>query len=507
MVAETSGIRRRAAASRPATARAHRVATPAAELHSVLRLQQSIGNSAAAAYLSDQRRGTATLQRTIGDGHDLSNHRFALVARLEAIFDGESTLGMGDHGTPVRIIQQALIDAGYPIATGVSGAFDASTRGAVRAFQTALGLGAAHQTGRVGRVTMGLLDTRFASHAPDRANAMDTTRAPLDGTRTLTAAEKAAFRRAITTEQRAPGGALPTFHRIIGSTPTPYEDRIRAALNSSITALHTSLVTSRPARVAANLMQAPEINAIGNRAKAVTDLVFGRYKTGPALAFGLNIRDQFEVRDAEIAASAAAADAAAAWRVDKLLQGEDVIKDIDREHGAVQSRAAEAALVGPVRSSVIAARRAELLAIHRNWPASAGGGEINLQRYRGTTAASSRDNAWDLFSTVIHEYIHTLEHPNHEAFRSGLAEQRGGFVLREGATDYFAKVVWDGLTFDAALRSAVEGASHDPAHPTAHPIPQPARYDEWVNAERGVGIVGIRNLMAAFFRGRTDLIS
>ncbi len=73
-------------------------------------------------------------------------------------------------------------------------------------------------------------------------------------------------------------------------------------------------------------------------------------------------------------------------------------------------------------------------------------------------------------------------------------------------TDFFAKVVWDGLTFDAPLRAAIERPFHDPAHPTDHPIPLPARYGEWTNAERAVGVVGVRNAMAAFFPGRTDLI-
>jgi hypothetical protein len=234
--------------------------------------------------------------------------------------------------------------------------------------------------------------------------------------------------------------------------------------------------------------------------------VFGRYKTGPALAFNVNILDQFNVRDAEIAASAAAADAAAEWRVDKLLNGDDDIKKIDDEHGAVQSRAAEAGLIAPIKSAIIAARRAELLDIHRNWPASAGGGQINLQRYRGSNAAQNRTILWDLFGTVIHEYVHTLEHAAHVTFRQGLAEQRGGFVLREGMTDYFAKMVWDGLVFDAPLRALIEGGFHDPAHPLAHAIATPGRYSEWQNAERAVGVVGIRNAMAAFFLGRTDLI-
>jgi hypothetical protein len=147
-----------------------------------------------------------------------------------------------------------------------------------------------------------------------------------------------------------------------------------------------------------------------------------------------------------------------------------------------------------------------LLAIHRNWPASAGGGEINVQRYRGATASANRDILYDLFGTVIHEYVHTLEHANHVAYRTTRAEQRGGFVLREGMTDYFAKVVWDGLNFTAALRAVIEGAYHDPANPTGHSIREPDRYSEWVNAERAVGIIGVRNAMAAYFLGEVNLI-
>jgi peptidoglycan hydrolase-like protein with peptidoglycan-binding domain len=444
------------------------------------------------------------VQRRIGDGHDLRGNRFAGNAALEATYDRERTIGMGHTGLHVTIVQQALADAGFTVA--VTGRFTAPTRAAVRAFQTTKGLSGSHLTGAVDARTMDLLDRHFRGHAPERDIARDPGRALLDGTRALSAAERRALERAITTEQRAPGGRLPVFRRRVGGNPDPYEVRLRRTLDAGVTALHASLVTSRPARTPANLMTPAEIDRIAGLAKRVTDGVFGRYRVGPPLAYGVNIRDQFDVRDAEISVSAAGADAAAEWRVDKLLSGEDTVKALDREHGAVQSRAREARLVGPVRAAVIASRRAELLAIHRNWPASAGGGEINLQRYRGPTAAANRDILWDLFSTVIHEYVHTLEASAHVTHRRGLPEQRGGFVLREGMTDYFAKMVWDGLAFTPALRSLVEGAHHDRANPTAHTIPAPARYDEWVNAERAVGIIGVRNAMAAFFLGRDDLI-
>ena len=111
---------------------------------------------------------------------------------------------------------------------------------------------------------------------------------------------------------------------------------------------------------------------------------------------------------------------------------------------------------------------------------------------------------WEQFATIIHEYIHTLEHGDHESYRSGMQEQRGGLTLREGMCDYFTKMVWDTVNFTPTLRRSVEGRYHDPA--INHPIPPPTFYDSAAEAERAVGIVGVRNAMAAFFLGEVSLI-
>ena len=60
---------------------------------------------------------------------------------------------------------------------------------------------------------------------------------------------------------------------------------------------------------------------------------------------------------------------------------------------------------------------------------------------------------------------------------------------------------------DAGLQKEVEGPYHDPAHPTdPKAIVFGGKYGEAEGAERMAGIVGIRNVMAAFFLGRVDLI-
>ncbi|HKB38216.1 MAG TPA: DUF4157 domain-containing protein, partial [Gemmataceae bacterium] len=110
---------------------------------------------------SGARPSAARLQRTLGDGHDLQSPRFAGDLVLEACFDNERLLQFGAEGPAVRKLQQALIDAGFPLPLfGVDGLFKSETQTAVRNYQQAHGLGV---DGIVGPITMGELDTQFAA--------------------------------------------------------------------------------------------------------------------------------------------------------------------------------------------------------------------------------------------------------------------------------------------------------------------------------------------------------
>ncbi len=478
-----------------------------------------------------QQRDTRRLQRIIGDGHDLSSNRFKGNVELEDVFDGPNTIGRGSRGLHVTIIQQALADAGFSLGVaGVDGRFGRDTQAAVQAFQRSKGLAGAAANGVVNATTINLLDQHFLGHHPEHRIATDAARPLADGTRALNAADAAAANAAIITEPVVAGGGQPVFQRTIAGQPDPYEVRLRDRLNAVIQSQHMRLVASRPARTAANLMSAADINRLALAAKTVTDAVFGRYATGPPMTFGVNITDQFVERDTEIAASQRNADWAANWRVLKILDGDSAINQIDQQHGAVQSRSAEWGLIAGitgfpnqsptvldydanpphVTTGIVGAHRAELLDIHRNWPASAGGGNIHLQRYLAVPGQpnhpDNRDIMYRTFATVIHEYIHTLENARHQQYRTTLAQRRGGFVLREGMTDYLSKIVWDNVNFDAVLRATIEDRFQDPAQPAGHTIPLPPRYPEWINAERLVGIVGVRNAMSAFFLGQVDLI-
>jgi peptidoglycan hydrolase-like protein with peptidoglycan-binding domain len=116
-----------------------------------------------------QQRGngslTATgLQRTLGDGHDLRSPRFAGDPVLEACFDNERLLQFGSRGPAVEKVQQALIDAGFPLPVfGVDGIFKTETQAAVRDYQRAHGL---KPDGIVGPITIGDMDALFAAPGP-----------------------------------------------------------------------------------------------------------------------------------------------------------------------------------------------------------------------------------------------------------------------------------------------------------------------------------------------------
>jgi peptidoglycan hydrolase-like protein with peptidoglycan-binding domain len=96
---------------------------------------------------------------TIGDGHDLESPRFAGDEILEACYDNERFLRRGNSGSAVEKIQQALMDAGFPLPMGgVDGFFGEETELAVKNYQRARGLNA---DGVIGPVTIGNLDIEF----------------------------------------------------------------------------------------------------------------------------------------------------------------------------------------------------------------------------------------------------------------------------------------------------------------------------------------------------------
>jgi peptidoglycan hydrolase-like protein with peptidoglycan-binding domain len=117
------------------------------------------------------------LQFTIGDGNDLGAPRFSGNNILEACLDNEQVLSNGSTGAAVALMQQALIDAGFPLPRfGADGIFGNETRTALRNFQTASSLSA---DGILGPNTMSALDSLFTKGAPQLAPAIPVNPAPV----------------------------------------------------------------------------------------------------------------------------------------------------------------------------------------------------------------------------------------------------------------------------------------------------------------------------------------
>jgi peptidoglycan hydrolase-like protein with peptidoglycan-binding domain len=108
---------------------------------------------------TDRQNEPSQVQRTIGDGHDLTNTRFVGDVVLEGCFDNERTVRFGSDGPAVTKLQQAMVDIGLSLPKfGVDGKFRAETKSRIQVFQRSAGV---KDDGIVGPITMGEFDRRI----------------------------------------------------------------------------------------------------------------------------------------------------------------------------------------------------------------------------------------------------------------------------------------------------------------------------------------------------------
>jgi peptidoglycan hydrolase-like protein with peptidoglycan-binding domain len=439
--------------------------------------------------------------------------RFQDEATLDAISDGKKVLKRGDKGEAVIRVTTALSELGYYTNSTIDENFGTVLTRAVSSYQTAKGLKGTVPDGTVDKNTFDKLDHDFSAGFQVERDVLAKQRSSdiLNQTQSLDPAERAASARAISTETPVTASGLPPVFRADVPGKGNYGARLRAAVEKEILDEWTTMAKGKTADRAkpGALYDAATVDPIALAAQAAVDAVFGEYTKGrpvtPPLKLGVTVADAWTKKENTLAAGGAAAeDAAVDWRVQKILDGDQAVRLLDREHGAIQSRGPENAIVGPIKADMKVKHRAELLELHKAWPGFEQGGIVFVQLFKGATPDRQRFDRWDFFQTFIHEYIHSLEHTDHITYRSGLGEQKGGFTLREGTTDYFTKIVWNSLTINEALRARIEGPVHDPNN--QFPIQPLNTYPEADNAERLAGVVGIRNVAAAFFLGKVDLI-
>jgi hypothetical protein len=255
---------------------------------------------------------------------------------------------------------------------------------------------------------------------------------------------------------------------------------------------------------------------IANAAKDAVDATFGAYAQRKAFVAGVNLRDVWEEVGKEQAGLGwPERTGAAMGQLNAMSRMDGELRAIEQEHHFMAGRAPEQGILDAVLDDVARRHVPELLAIDRGWPATQDDKKhtVNIQRWRvddtsGSAHTAQRRAFWDVFQTIIHEYIHALEDSRYSTF---VKKQPGDIlkVLTEGVTSVLTEVAWSNVDpANQLLRNAVEGEEVAQLPFDAATVPDIAdqRYEEYGRALAMVGIVGLPNVYAAYFLGRTELI-
>ena len=307
--------------------------------------------------------------------------------------------------------------------------------------------------------------------------------------------------------------ATPTF-----TDPAAYQAAVAAAVPGMLTALHNHIVASKGGRHGKDVIQPMALAA-----KDETDTVFGQYydkSKHPELRFGSKGHKgnlQFWYDQAERDRKAYGSIPEAKHWMTYFLQTEDVILALNDKFAAQPEFTSgdapkndEAKILVKIAGSTVrdATSRAKILEIARHWGGVAQGKTVFVDLYAGKTADGDRWNRWEMFQTLIHEYLHTLTHQQYDRYAESYGSSSASYnTLIEGMDNVLEEVVWANVkpkADDPALRTIVEGETYAKLDPIG--LPYPSRYSSYTEAIRLVALVGITNVYAAYFMGLVDRI-
>ena len=331
-----------------------------------------------------------------------------------------------------------------------------------------------------------------------------------------------------------PGVPPPAFAETVDGLN--YKDKIKARAPLVVDELWNQIAKNRTAaeHVPANLHKLAEMETISNAAADEVDLVFGDYAKAPPLtadvfdAFGNlvtpgTIHDVWQSEQAQKLADATYPARSAEFWMFYLLQNDDEVKAINFKHNARPSLDSSRKGVNTEGKELEDAARAELaiaaevdrlFEIGRGWDAYNQKGSVSVQLFKGTTDDADRTFLWDMFFTLMHEYLHSLAHKDYNDYAERLGGEATdeGNTLIEGVDSYLTEIVWTHALPRASLPAVRNKVEPDyvarglPFNASLLPAMPNRRYTNYDKAAKLVNVVGIKNLYAAYFLGEIKAI-
>ena len=267
-----------------------------------------------------------------------------------------------------------------------------------------------------------------------------------------------------------------------------------------------------------------EIEPMADVAKKETDAVFGQFydvskrkplefagkgKSGK-LSFWYDVQEKMRQQFGN--------DTVAKWHLFYYLKNIDTLLAINDkytanpvfdEFGTAHGLEAEvqSAVVNKLAKDPEIVRKA--IATDRNWGGAADKGKIFVDLFHSPDVDNDRRQCWDMFQTLVHEYLHTLVHKDYVDYADSFGDKSvQSSTLHEGVDCVLDEVVWarvETKVREPGLRKVVEGNTNAKLPPID--VPPPSRYESYPEAMRLVGLVGIQNVYAAYFLGLVDRIS
>lgn len=358
----------------------------------------------------------------------------------------------------------------------------------------------------------------------------------------LDATQKAAARDAIKAVTR-PGSTfvetLADEKQIVGGKKITYGQKIAARLPALIQDRHDRVAKGRDEaehKEEKNVHKLTEIEKIANQSKKEVDRVFGHfYKQKDFKAFKAEVRDKDTLKVKKSGNlhdlwseeqrhridDPSYQEASAKFWLFYMIQNDEAIKKVNYDHGATPKFGEDsvplddaAKIIRAVGDPVVSRDSKRLFEIGRGWPAVQSEHEVFVQLFKDPDAKKDRIYLWDMFFTLMHEYLHSLSSDPYSKYAESLGGEHSteGNTLIEGVDSMLAEIAWVSAQKRASLlevRNEVEPdvvAAGEPFDKDLLPKMPADRYPTYSQALKLVNIVGIQNLYAAYFQGRVDLI-